>query len=228
MHAGTHDDALLLALGANARHGLMRTAQDCRRALATLLNAPELLHKVLARAAERGGVYRAVAAVCGVSKGLVYKVLEERGLHVVGGMLLKKRIGTILPTAFGRGRVADVASRCGTPYRERRQSRADRIGRLVVGARLRADTRTRPVRSEQSRSSGPPAADYSTVPGLRTLMRYALTHGIPFCRSSNPNVPLSAESSNVPLSTLAWWEPLGKIEAVLADLYAIAAAEPCD
>src|SRR5579872_3529862 len=88
---GSRQDALLRAIAANARHGLTRTVNDCRRALTTLIDTPDLLQKVLANAKDQGGVHRALATTCCISKGLVSKVLEERNLRAIGGKLVKKR-----------------------------------------------------------------------------------------------------------------------------------------
>ena len=89
--SGSYQDALLRSIAANALHGLTRTTNDCRRALTTLIDTPDLLQKVLAHAKDQGGVHIALATTCCISKGLVYKVLEERNLRVAGGKLVKKR-----------------------------------------------------------------------------------------------------------------------------------------
>jgi hypothetical protein len=87
---GTFDDAKLLAIGANATHGLTRTAGDSRKALTTLLNDQKLLDRVLARAGNDGGIYRAIMKATGVSNGLVYRVFAEYGLKATrDGKLIK-------------------------------------------------------------------------------------------------------------------------------------------
>ncbi|VTT98902.1 Streptomycin biosynthesis operon possible regulatory protein, putative OS=Acaryochloris marina (strain MBIC 11017) GN=AM1_F0130 PE=4 SV=1 [Gemmataceae bacterium] len=85
VYKGTHRDALLRALGANKRQSLLaRTDADRRHSVETLLSAPDLMKRVRAAAKEDGvsGTTRALAQACGVSKGLVAKVLKEKGLVV--------------------------------------------------------------------------------------------------------------------------------------------------
>ncbi|MBA4187558.1 MAG: hypothetical protein C0467_06020 [Planctomycetaceae bacterium] len=84
VYRGTYREALLRALPANAKHGRPRSPEDQRRSLATLLDAPDLLKRVRTAAKEDGisGTIRALARACGVSNGLVTKVLKERNLVV--------------------------------------------------------------------------------------------------------------------------------------------------
>jgi hypothetical protein len=213
---GARADALLRSFAANARHGLTRTPNDCRRALTTLLDAPELLARTLAGAKDHGGVHRALAAACGVSKGLVYKVLEEKNLHAVNGKLAKKR-----PQA---AQTCDEESE--QPWSARRASGstspvASRNGVESPGA---SPTGAAPVLE----ADPSPLADLqrarNAVAGLWTasrqlldgplaghLRRCAAHHKIPFGRANDP-APADA----------AWWEPLGRIDAVLSDLAAVA------
>jgi hypothetical protein len=66
-------------------------AGNARRRVEQLLDDPRAVRVVEAGAGEAGGVDRAIAAACGVSKGLVAKVLVARGLKVVRGRLVPER-----------------------------------------------------------------------------------------------------------------------------------------
>lgn len=70
VHVGTQREAVLFSVGANATHGLKRSAADKRKAVTTLLNDPEWCKWSSRRIAEQ----------CNVSQGLVEDVrskLEE-------------------------------------------------------------------------------------------------------------------------------------------------------
>ncbi len=217
VYPGNFTEALLRALSANARHGLTRTPQDCRRALATLLDAPELLHKVLAGAGGRGGVYRALAATCGVSKGLLYKVLEERGMHAIGGTLQKKHVGEVATAESAEAKMQPCSAAI--------PDATDATGPVPTSsAVVTAPHATGPIH-DLDRAASAIRTVWAVCRALldgplsARFLRIAATHSIPFCRSRDPTAPLSAGE---PLSTQAWWEPLGRIEAVFADLYALA------
>src|SRR5262249_6623691 len=70
---GTLRDAILLACGANAKHGLPRTNADKRRAVLTLLDDPEW----------REWSNVAVGRACGVSESLVRTLRPEPRLNEV-------------------------------------------------------------------------------------------------------------------------------------------------
>ena len=82
---GTYRDALFLALSQNADHGLQRSPDCCKRAVETLLDAPDLLARVAESSKKAGGLERAIARTCGASKGTVHNVLRSRGLHISRG-----------------------------------------------------------------------------------------------------------------------------------------------
>jgi hypothetical protein len=86
---GTKKDAEFYALRANASHGLRRSSADCRRAVTTCLEDKELFDRVLASAKRYGGLNRAMAVACGVSKGLVSLVLRDRGETFKGDKVVK-------------------------------------------------------------------------------------------------------------------------------------------
>ena len=52
------------------------------------------------------------------------------------------------------------------------------------------------------------------------LLRCASLHRVPFTRKDASNPPVAGQSPNEATPAIAGWEPLGKIEAVLADLAA--------
>lgn len=220
---GSYSDALLLAFAANSRHGLTRTPSDCRRALTTLLDSPEILEAVLLVSRERGGVYRTLAATCGISKGLVYKVLEERNLHVVGGKLIKKHVMAAANQITSR----PVAEQ--TAYSDDRGNENSResISESEQEANVSCEPLSLPDASrELDRARAAVASLWSACRELLDgplgvkLLRLAAHHRIPFSREGSPECLIAGNSTLAALSSVAWWEPLGKIEAVLADLSA--------
>lgn len=88
VYLGTYEDAEFYALSSNARHGLTRSDADVRKALNKLLDTPHLLKRVTDSVAKHNDLSRAIGAAAGVSKGLVYKVLRERGVKVEGAKLV--------------------------------------------------------------------------------------------------------------------------------------------
>jgi hypothetical protein len=226
---GSHQDALLRAIAANARHGLTRTTNDCRRALTTLLDTSDMLQRVLAQALNHGGVHRALAATCSISKGLVYKVLEERNLRVVGGKLVRKRatppqeIDTRTPTQ----RVgSNTHSHGDSPRQESEQSdKADDPANTNPHSSLESQ-----ASQELERTRNAIASIWHSCrklldgPFAMHLLRFAANHNIPFSREGTTKTLLTTKPSGEILSAIAWWEPLGKMEAVLSDLAAIVSA----
>ena len=71
VRVGTQRDAVLCSAGANASHGLRRTSDDKRHAVMLLLNDSEWS----AWSQEK------IAKTCGVSTGLVSKIVNELSLH---------------------------------------------------------------------------------------------------------------------------------------------------
>lgn len=71
VRVGTQRDAVLFSAGANASHGLRRTSDDKRHAVTLLLNDSEWS----AWSQEK------IAKTCGVSTGLVSKIVNELSLH---------------------------------------------------------------------------------------------------------------------------------------------------
>lgn len=224
VHPGGRDDALLRALAANARHGLTRTAKDCRRAVMMLLDTPRLLARVLAQAGDRGGVHRLIAATCGVSKTLVAKILDERGLRVLAGKLVKKRAAAAaepepydteripssdLPDVQSPPAASDLPQTAAGPFPEVEPSAANRdIDRAWAAVKTLWSTC-------RTLLDGPWSAQ---------LLGLAERHGVPFRAGNGSDQPLTG--GDKPISAIAWWEPFGKIEAVLADLSALAASDP--
>lgn len=82
VYPGTPADAQFYALAENSKQPLPRTPDDCRRAFDTMLDTPHLFRRVMEAAPDEAGVYRAMMAACGLSKGAVGKYLKARGLHV--------------------------------------------------------------------------------------------------------------------------------------------------
>ncbi|WP_439627606.1 hypothetical protein [Gemmata sp.] len=80
--AGTREDAELWALSSNARHGMQRTPDDCRRAFDRLVSNPMLLARVIEAGKRNGGTGRAIARACGLSHGVVDKYIAAAGLRV--------------------------------------------------------------------------------------------------------------------------------------------------
>lgn len=97
---GTFDDARMWSLRANSDRGLSRTKQDCRRAVYSLLDTPELLQRAYDAAKGLGGFTRAAAILCGVSKGLISKVLEVRKQQVV-----RNKVVDLTPEAVAEKKV---------------------------------------------------------------------------------------------------------------------------
>jgi hypothetical protein len=226
--SGTYQDALLRAISANARHGLTRTISDCRRALMTLIDTPELLQKVLAQAKDQGGVHLALATTCCISKGLVYKVLEDRNLRAVGGKLVKKRA---LPAQHipEDSSSSSVGPRSPGPRSNSAESRP-------TVSQTDDLPHPEPISDEESSANRELERTRNAVVSIRNgvrklldgpfatqLLRCAGNHRIPFTREGS-SFPLKAELSAGALSEIAQWEPLGKIEAVFADLAAIVSA----
>lgn len=79
---GTYQDALYFSLRSNSTHGLTRTPRDLRKAFDTVVKNPELLSRVTAQSANVGGMNRALALTCGISKGTVAQILLERNLYI--------------------------------------------------------------------------------------------------------------------------------------------------
>lgn len=100
VRAGTRRDAILYAVGANARHGLRRTNADKRRAVETLLNDEEW----------RGWSDIVVAGKCGVSDRYVAKVRAEVTPNGSECQPRKTSDGRVMNTAnIGRRAVPDLA-----------------------------------------------------------------------------------------------------------------------
>jgi hypothetical protein len=87
---GTYEDAMFYALRANAAHGLARTSEDCRKAVYTAIDNPNLFGRIAASAEKYGGLNRALAAATGTSKGLVSRALNARGLTIAKGKIVKE------------------------------------------------------------------------------------------------------------------------------------------
>jgi hypothetical protein len=227
IYHGSYHDALLRSISANARHGLTRTVNDCRRALTTLIDTPELLEKVLAQAKDQGGVHIALATTCSISKGLVYKVLEERNLRAVCGKLVKKKR---LPeqdiedhSASHPGSSTIIESEAQVePSTPGSETPAD--DNLVKGD---------PPPSQESEALRDLERARNAVASVRSvcwklldgplaahLLRYAALHRAPFSYQDTPDSLLPNEVPTENSPDIAGWEPLGKIEAVLSDLAA--------
>lgn len=88
---GDFTDALYLSLSSNGDHGLHRNEGDKRRAVFAILDTPEILEPLLAKAEGNGGVHRVFAAACEVSRGLVQNAFDERGIQARGNKLVKKK-----------------------------------------------------------------------------------------------------------------------------------------
>jgi hypothetical protein len=223
--AGAHQDALLRAIAANAHHGLTRSVNDCRRALTTLLDTPELLQKVLVHAKERGGVHLALATTCCISKGLVYKVLEERNLRVVGGKIVKKGTLTIQNNSSGLDSSAAVSSNS----KRADVSRRPGPSQSEAGNPANADSAPQEDSVDIRELERARTAVVSVWTACRrllegayssNLLRCAANHRIPFTRKEASNLPGTAKSLRDMRSEITGWEPLEKIEAVLSDLAA--------
>jgi hypothetical protein len=223
--SGSYQDALLRSIAANARHGLTRTMNDCRRALTTLIDTPDLLQMVLAHAKDQGGVHIALATTCCISKGLVYKVLEERNLRVAGGKLVKKRT---LPEQH-----IDVESSSERTDSPKPTLRSDisqsQSTQLPEGDQANANSppnREADEFRELERARHAVASVWNACwklldgPFATHLLRCASLHRVPFTRKDASNPPVAGQAPNETSPAIAGWEPLGKIEAVLADLAA--------
>jgi hypothetical protein len=81
VHSGTQRDAIKFALSANARHGLHRSNEDKRKAVAFVLEDQEWRHLSS----------RAIADICGVGSRFVDSCRKETGAH--GAHLDGKRTG---------------------------------------------------------------------------------------------------------------------------------------
>jgi len=223
--SGSRPDALLRAIAANARHGLTRSVNDCRRALSTLIDTQDLLQKVLAHAKDQGGVHLALAATCCISKGLVYKVLEERSLRVMGGKLVKKRG---LPERLILDDSCSTASASPSESSSETQPQPDastpdpdkptnaNLSQTQDAADIRELERARTAVS----SIWNACRKLSEGPFASHLLRCAANHRIPFSQEASS----IANSSNEAPVQIGAWEPLGKIEAVLSDLAAVVCA----
>ena len=222
--AGQYQDALLRAISANAKHGLTRTTNDCRRALITLLNAPELLQKTLAHVKDHGGVHRTLAAACCVSKSLVNKVLEECNLRVVGGKLLKKR--SLAAPHPCDATEPDIPIQPKTSSDQPLTSQPDR--ETVCASAGSHPSQESSFVSELERARAAIAAVWCACrklldgPLAVQLLRSAAHHNMPFSREGAPAIPLKSKPPQEVLSAIACWAPVGTIEAVLSDLAALA------
>jgi uncharacterized ParB-like nuclease family protein len=226
---GAYPDALLRAIAANARHGLTRTANDCRRAMNTLLDTPELLQKVLDQAATSGGVHRALAAACGISKSLVYKILDERNLRVLAGKLVKRRV---VPTGASN-RPAQAATCEITDPSQNESRETDALPHIEVTDLENTHSISQPdslplTELERARAAivhiGIVCRKLLDGPLAAQFLRCAANHHVPFRRHGDSQATLTSTSPQEILSTIAWWEPLQALEAVLADLAACANA----
>jgi hypothetical protein len=224
---GSRQDALLRAIAANARHGLTRTVNDCRRALTTLLDTPDLLQKVLAHARDQGGVHLALASTCCISRGLVYKVLEERNLRVLGGKLVKK-------SALAAQQSLEESDTASIPSANSESQGISRQPESAQPETCEAVNPDSPAQLESTdirdleRARNAVASIWQVCrkllegPFSSHLLRCALNHRIPFARAEACGSPGSAQSSRD--SGIVGWEPLGKIEAVFSDLAAAVCA----
>jgi len=79
---GTYEVARFWSLNSNAKNAESRTDADARRALTTLLDTPGLFRRAKEWVYPGQDLTRSIAAAAGVSKGLIAKVLRERGLAV--------------------------------------------------------------------------------------------------------------------------------------------------
>ncbi len=225
VYPGSRQDALLRAIAANARHGLTRSVNDCRRALTTLIDTPELLQKVLAHAKDQGGVHVALAATCCISKGLVYKVLEERNLRAIAGKLVKKRSLPANPTSDDS---ESAASRTSNSESSNAPSGPNPV-QTETGPIANSDSTPRQESAdirELERARNGVVSIWNACrqllegPFSSHLLRCAANHRIPFARLSASSSPHTSEPSSESSSGIAGWEPLGKIEAVFSDLTA--------
>lgn len=94
---GTRSDAEFYALRANASHGLARSSEDCRRAFFAALDTPDLYARIEAKKDEYGGLNRALAASCGISKGSVSNFLRLRGKTIRGGKIINLPTPVVAP-----------------------------------------------------------------------------------------------------------------------------------
>ncbi|MBX9585312.1 MAG: hypothetical protein K2X87_33820 [Gemmataceae bacterium] len=83
---GTLQDARLLALSENSRHGLARSPEDCRRVFDALMADAPLLARVLR--GERNA-HEAIRRATGLSKGVICKYLARAGLRAENGKLVQ-------------------------------------------------------------------------------------------------------------------------------------------
>ena len=91
---GTLTDALDYSLRANHDHGLQRSSKDCRKVLDTLTANTELMARChdIADSRGAGGLNLALALTAGVSKGMVSKYLDEKGLCIRNGKICNKPV----------------------------------------------------------------------------------------------------------------------------------------
>jgi uncharacterized ParB-like nuclease family protein len=228
--SGSHQDALLRSISANSRHGLTRTTNDCRRAITILIDTPDLLQKVLAQAKDLGGVTRTLAITCGISKGLVGKVLEERNLRVAHGKLVKKpstrkQDGEAIASNSAPQTEEPNCSSPGNALQTHTEQLTE-IHAHETGGSLQSEESNAIRELERARTAVESIWNACRKlldgPLAKHLLRFAAHHNIPFIREGSSGTLLTRPVANEQLSAIAWWEPLGKIQAVLSDLAATA------
>lgn len=85
---GTREDAEFYALRANAEHGLARSSDDCRKAFFSALDNEAIFARIEVEKDRYGGLNRALAAACGISKGSVSNFLRLKGKTIRGGKIV--------------------------------------------------------------------------------------------------------------------------------------------
>lgn len=91
VYEGTFADAQFWSLSENHKNIQTRGVGSARRAVETLLDSSILMERVRDAAKREGGLHRAIAAACRVSRSTVDDVLRIRGLGVEGSKLIPRR-----------------------------------------------------------------------------------------------------------------------------------------
>jgi plasmid stabilization system protein ParE len=227
---GTFADAQYLALAANGKQPLRRTEADCRRAFAVLLDTPHLRQRVLDGAKRCGGVQRAIALACSLSKGSVGKYLSERGLRA------DRKTGELVPVDAPPARASEPDSE---PEPDREVEPAPEASAPATGgapeaavemgsAYLRTQDRQRVERAirfvgDLSREFGE-LVRHPKGSLAQRLVLHAKLNGVPL-ESKEVEVPVPGGGFATERDTVHSWPAVLAVRAALCDLLAALAQE---
>lgn len=226
VYPGTFADAEFFALPENTKHGRLRSAGDCRRAFDRLMDTPHLLARVVAAAKGNGGIHRAIAASCGIAKGVVGNYLKARGLEATReGKLVScavvDLVGSLPPEPTPEPEVEPETETA--PETEPETSPARAKPEPVVSAagdmELAGAKDTLAELARQFRSIG---RNVESLLGSKIAHRFRTTarmHNLPFeVREEVEDAPMGTGNDPPKMRRIEFWPTLQALQAIVADV----------